>query len=171
MLVSTCGEKVDTPIPFSFHISKLLMRWPACANAMRKKALENIEQTASCSIADVEVCARTLRDPEAGSLFIALMSSTCDRMSQRLAGTENDINITRMTSYPLERIAVPTLVIHGTADRMVPYQLHAQALANRIPDAELLTIEGGEHVAIFTHRKEVKSRVACFLQPAVGVRG
>lgn len=133
--------------------------------------MQNIEQTASRSFADAEVCARTLRDPEAGPLFVALLSSTCDRMNQRLAGTENDINITRMTSYPLERISVPTLVIHGTADCMVPYQLHAQALATRIPDVELLTIEGGEHVAIFTHRKEVKSRVSRFLQPAVGMRG
>jgi fermentation-respiration switch protein FrsA (DUF1100 family) len=53
--------------------------------------------------------------------------------------------------------------VHGTADTMVPYDPHAKALASRIPGAEVLTIEGGEHVSIFTHRKEVKSRVAQFL--------
>lgn len=163
VLVSTCGQRVDTPIPFSFKLTKLLLRLPAFANAMQKKASANIDQAASRSIPDPVVRARTLQDPEAGPLFTALLTSTCDRMPQRLPGTENDIAITRSTAYPLEEIAVPVLIIHGTADSMVPYEQHAKTLESRIPNAELLTIEGGEHVSIFTHRKEVKARVTRFL--------
>jgi pimeloyl-ACP methyl ester carboxylesterase len=95
---------------------------------------------------------------------MALLQSTSDRMAQRLPGTENDIRVTRSTAYPLEKIAVPVLVVHGTADRLVPFAQHGQALAARIPGAELLAIEGGEHVAIFTHRAAVQAQVTQFLR-------
>jgi len=163
VLVSTCGGIMDTPIPAAFHIMKLMARIPACASAMRKKVLANIDQAASRSISDPGLRDKTLKDPEAGPLFMELMQSTADRMSQRLAGTENDIRITRSTSYALDEIAVPTLIVHGTADPVAPYH-HAENLKSGIPTAELLSIEGGEHAAIFTHRKEVRARVTLFLR-------
>jgi pimeloyl-ACP methyl ester carboxylesterase len=45
---------------------------------------------------------------------------------------------------PISSIAVPTLVIHGTADPMFPLG-HGQALAEEIPGATLLTLEGAGH--------------------------
>jgi pimeloyl-ACP methyl ester carboxylesterase len=45
---------------------------------------------------------------------------------------------------PLDQIAAPTLVIHGTADPMLPYG-HGEALAREIPRAELLPLEGVGH--------------------------
>jgi pimeloyl-ACP methyl ester carboxylesterase len=45
---------------------------------------------------------------------------------------------------PLSSIAVPTLVIHGTADPMFPLE-HGQALVEEIPGARLLTLEGAGH--------------------------
>jgi pimeloyl-ACP methyl ester carboxylesterase len=45
---------------------------------------------------------------------------------------------------PLSSIRVPTLVIHGTADPMFPIE-HGQALAEEIPDARLLPLEGAGH--------------------------
>jgi pimeloyl-ACP methyl ester carboxylesterase len=45
---------------------------------------------------------------------------------------------------PLSSIIVPTLVIHGTADPMFPLE-HGQALADEIPGARLLTLEGAGH--------------------------
>jgi pimeloyl-ACP methyl ester carboxylesterase len=65
-------------------------------------------------------------------------------------------------AYPLEWIAVPTLVVHGTSDSAVPFA-QAKALASRVPGAEMLTIEGGEHVSIFTHRAEVRAAIDRFL--------
>jgi pimeloyl-ACP methyl ester carboxylesterase len=47
-------------------------------------------------------------------------------------------------SEPISSIAVPTLVIHGTADPMFPVQ-HGQALAGEIPGARLLALEGAGH--------------------------
>ncbi|HZV50940.1 MAG TPA: alpha/beta hydrolase [Candidatus Dormibacteraeota bacterium] len=47
-------------------------------------------------------------------------------------------------SKPLSSIAVPTLVIHGTADPMFPIE-HGEALAEEIPGAKLLRLEGAGH--------------------------
>jgi len=44
----------------------------------------------------------------------------------------------------LPRIATPTLVLHGTQDKIVPFS-HAQKLAQAIPGARLVTFEGGGH--------------------------
>ncbi|MGW6460016.1 alpha/beta fold hydrolase, partial [Streptomyces sp. NPDC055078] len=44
----------------------------------------------------------------------------------------------------LGAIAAPTLVVHGTADRLAPYT-GAVLMEQRIPNAELRSIEGGRH--------------------------
>ena len=44
----------------------------------------------------------------------------------------------------LKETGVPTLVIHGTEDPILPYP-HGVALAETIPRADLLTLEGGGH--------------------------
>jgi pimeloyl-ACP methyl ester carboxylesterase len=45
---------------------------------------------------------------------------------------------------PLSSIGVPMLVIHGTADPMFPLE-HGEALAEEIPGARLLALEGAGH--------------------------
>jgi pimeloyl-ACP methyl ester carboxylesterase len=45
---------------------------------------------------------------------------------------------------PVSSISVPTLVIHGTADPMFPIE-HGEALADEIPGARLLRLEGAGH--------------------------
>jgi pimeloyl-ACP methyl ester carboxylesterase len=44
----------------------------------------------------------------------------------------------------LERVKVPVLILHGTHDVMTPLGL-AEEMAQRIPDAELVAVEGGAH--------------------------
>ncbi len=49
-----------------------------------------------------------------------------------------------ITYYPLERINVPTLALHGTADMSVPI---AQAeLVTQVLGARLIKAEGGGHL-------------------------
>jgi pimeloyl-ACP methyl ester carboxylesterase len=48
------------------------------------------------------------------------------------------------SSGPLSSVKVPTLVIHGTADPMFPPE-HGEALAEEIPGARLLRLEGAGH--------------------------
>ncbi|MEV0181872.1 alpha/beta fold hydrolase [Streptomyces sp. NPDC050625] len=49
-----------------------------------------------------------------------------------------------LSQAPLSSIAVPTLVIHGTADPMFPLR-HGEALAEQIPEARLLTLKDAGH--------------------------
>jgi pimeloyl-ACP methyl ester carboxylesterase len=164
VLVSTCADKVDNQIPFSFKLLKYLARLPWFAKRFYNKAERNLEGVARRSIRDPEILARTINDPDTWPLFSTMLLSTFDRMGQRLDGTENDIAITCTTTYPLENLAVPVLIIHGTRDRHVQFEVHAKMFEKRLPDAELLTVDGGEHVAIFTHRNQVRAKVNDFMQ-------
>jgi pimeloyl-ACP methyl ester carboxylesterase len=168
VLVSTCGDRVDSRLPLAFHVLRLAARWPWLAGKMERKASADPEASLRRSIPDAALRERTLADPEAGSLLRELVASTSDRMALRLPGTLVDVAVTRTRSFPLEEIAVPALVVHGTKDPLVPFARHGKVLAERIPGAELLALEGGEHVAIFTHRAEARRRVVPFLERCGG---
>jgi pimeloyl-ACP methyl ester carboxylesterase len=162
-MVSACSAPLNVRLPLRFHLLKLMARFPVLGAAMRRRAADHPERAARRSISDPATRARTLDDPEAGPLMIALQRSAMDRMAQRLAGTQNDITQSRLPfDYPLEQVSVPALAVHGTADRAVPFA-QARSLADRIPRAELMTIEGGEHASLFTHLQEIRTRVTQFL--------
>jgi pimeloyl-ACP methyl ester carboxylesterase len=55
------------------------------------------------------------------------------------------------------------LVIHGTSDRIVPFS-HARSVADHAPNVQLHSIDGGEHVALFTHLDEVRKTAEQFFQ-------
>ncbi|MGQ0602673.1 MAG: alpha/beta fold hydrolase [Anaerolineales bacterium] len=82
----------------------------------------------------------------------------------RAAGLLNDLaeaeRVLPVTG--LESIALPTLVIHGTVDSIVPFE-NAKHVASRIPRATLLPIEGGGHLCIATHRAEAIPVMTHFL--------
>ncbi len=164
VLVATCGTRVEGRLPLSFHLLRLLGHWSWFTAVMERQAKRDPERSARASIPDPELRARTLADPEAGPLLRALLSSTSERVREKLAGTLNDVDVTRRYDYPLEQVRVPTLVVHGTADRLVPFARHGQTLSTRIPGAELVIAEGGDHVSIFTHHDVVKPRVIRFLR-------
>jgi pimeloyl-ACP methyl ester carboxylesterase len=64
--------------------------------------------------------------------------------------------------YPVERISVPTLAVHGTDDSTVPFS-HSRFLADNVPGARLLAIEGGRHLSIVTHKEIALTGVYRFL--------
>lgn len=163
VLVSTCADKVDTPIPLSFKVMKFLARWPWFVKQFRKKAEKDLIAVAKSSIRDPDILTRTINDTETWPIFSTMLLSTYDRMDQRLDGTKNDIEITRTATYPLERLNVPILVVHGTHDQLVQFEVHAKMYENRVPNAELFAVEGGEHVSIFTHREMARANVLKFM--------
>lgn len=169
VLVSTCATKVDTKIPFSFKVMTYLARWPWFVGRFRRKAELDLEGVAKRSIRDPDILASTINDKDTWPLFSAMLLSTFDRMNQRLDGTKNDIDISRTATYPLENLTVPVLIVHGTQDQIVPFEAHARLYEARVPNAELLAVEGGEHVAIFTHRTLVRTKVGEFMQHCFSV--
>ena len=67
----------------------------------------------------------------------------------------------------IKRIDVPTLIVHGTADRILPIEGQGRRLHAALPDAHYVEIEGGPHVLCVTHAKEVNRELLAFLrQPA-----
>jgi pimeloyl-ACP methyl ester carboxylesterase len=63
----------------------------------------------------------------------------------------------------LEKIDVPTLVIHGDADRIVPFASAGQRTAQLVDGAELVVIKDGPHNVAWTHPEEVNNALLTFL--------
>jgi non-heme chloroperoxidase len=63
----------------------------------------------------------------------------------------------------LDKIDVPTLVIHGRADRIVPFASAGERTAKLVKGAELVVIEDGPHNIAWTHADEVNSALTQFL--------
>lgn len=63
----------------------------------------------------------------------------------------------------LHRVDVPTLVIHGDSDRIVPIEAAGQRTAKLIKGAQLVVVKGGPHCIPWTHADEVTSALVSFL--------
>jgi non-heme chloroperoxidase len=63
----------------------------------------------------------------------------------------------------LPKIDVPILVIHGDADRTLPYEKTAKRLPGLINDMQLVTIEGGPHAIAWTHPLQVNKALLQFI--------
>ena len=90
-------------------------------------------------------------------------------LSAREAGIRNDlVQIRAISDFPFETISVPTLLVHGTADKCVPIA-EAHAIAGRIPGAILYPVEGAGHlVEIGPWGSEVQEKIAEFLRQHSG---
>jgi pimeloyl-ACP methyl ester carboxylesterase len=71
--------------------------------------------------------------------------------------------MTHSTLDRLHMIKGPTLVIAGTEDRIVPLR-SSELIAERIPDARLVKIEGGSHTLIAENRGRFNKEVLGFLR-------
>lgn len=72
----------------------------------------------------------------------------------------------------VERIDVPTLVIHGDDDRIVPLAASGQRTAKLIKGARLAVVKGGPHAITWTHAEEVNAELLTFLgEPSVKSTG
>ncbi|MBG0831172.1 alpha/beta hydrolase [Planomonospora sp. ID67723] len=80
--------------------------------------------------------------------FFEAMFSTTFPYQQRWAGTDNDAAQARRGGPPLERVAAPTLLVHGTQDGDVPFD-HGKFAAERIPGAAHHWMEHGDHLGFW----------------------
>jgi non-heme chloroperoxidase len=67
----------------------------------------------------------------------------------------------------LKRVDVPTLVIHGEADRIVPFSASGERTAKMIKNARLHVIKEGPHAVAWTHAEELNSELVSFLGKSV----
>jgi non-heme chloroperoxidase len=66
----------------------------------------------------------------------------------------------------LKQIDIPTLVIHGDADRIVPIEAAGARTAEQVKGAKLVVIKDGPHAVNWTHAEEVNAELAAFLGQA-----
>jgi non-heme chloroperoxidase len=63
----------------------------------------------------------------------------------------------------LARADVPTLVIHGDEDRILPIEATARKTHKAIPGSELVVVKGAPHGLLWTHAAEVNAALVPFL--------
>ena len=63
----------------------------------------------------------------------------------------------------IKRIDIPTLILHGTADRILSIEGQGRPLHRALPDATYIEIEGGPHLVGVTHPAEVNRELLSFL--------
>ncbi|WP_031337861.1 alpha/beta fold hydrolase [Rhodopseudomonas sp. B29] len=165
VLVSCCTGTLAIPPQVRQRLP--MMRWiarlPWLVSLMRRRALSDPAKAAERSIRDPELRARTLADPIAGPMLAELQASVFVRMAERLPGTLADTStFEAMPVIDVAALQPPLLAIHGTADQVVPFA-HAARVAQQARRGELMAVEGGEHVALFTHLEAVRSRIRQFL--------
>jgi non-heme chloroperoxidase len=63
----------------------------------------------------------------------------------------------------IEKITVPTLIAHGTDDRILPIDATGREFTKRLPAAEYVEIEGAPHGMLWTHGAEINEILLPFL--------
>ncbi|MGW4840277.1 alpha/beta fold hydrolase [Streptomyces globisporus] len=57
----------------------------------------------------------------------------------------------------------PALILHGTADRILPIDATARRFRRELPEAQYVEIEGAPHGLLWTHAQEVNAALRTFL--------
>jgi len=64
----------------------------------------------------------------------------------------------------LQKMTIPTLVIHGDDDQIVPFETCGKAAAEQLPDGRLKVYKGGSHGICTTHKHEINVDLLTFIQ-------
>ena len=63
----------------------------------------------------------------------------------------------------IEKINIPALILHGTADRILPIDATAREFTKRLPSADYVEIGGAPHGLLWTHADQVTEAILTFL--------
>jgi peroxiredoxin len=63
----------------------------------------------------------------------------------------------------IPKIDVPTLIVHGTADRILPIDSTGREFTKLLPEAEYVEIDGAPHGMLWTHSAEINELLLRFL--------
>ncbi|MEU5656471.1 alpha/beta hydrolase [Streptomyces sp. NPDC047737] len=64
----------------------------------------------------------------------------------------------------IRAIDVPALILHGTADRILPAEGTARPFHKALPSADYVEIDGAPHGLLWTHAEEVNAALLAFLE-------
>ncbi|MFX1538760.1 MAG: alpha/beta fold hydrolase [Promethearchaeota archaeon] len=140
----------------SWILSVFTNRTPGAA----LKSMLKIESTFESKVISQKVD-EVMKSPLHVQWFKALIRTTVP-MSKRRAGLDNDIEKLReLPQYPLERITIPTLVMHSRYDNDAKWE-NAEFVKATIPNVELYEVDACGHLlwigadAERVHKKRVE---------------
>ncbi|TRW17099.1 alpha/beta fold hydrolase [Glacieibacterium frigidum] len=92
--------------------------------------------------------------------------STSLALQAGLKGTLDCVDAFAKTDFrpDLASFTVPTLIIHGTADKTVPIDISGRAAARAIPGSQLIEYDGAPHGLLATHKDKVTADLLTFLR-------
>ncbi len=64
----------------------------------------------------------------------------------------------------IPKIDIPTLILHGTADRILPIDSTGRPFSTLLPDADYVEIDGAPHGLLWTHADEVTEALLAFVK-------
>ena len=64
----------------------------------------------------------------------------------------------------IAKLTLPILIMHGTADRILPIDATARPFHNLVPHATYVEIEGAPHGLLWTHAEEVNEALLSFIK-------
>ncbi len=64
----------------------------------------------------------------------------------------------------IPKIDVPALILHGTADRILPIDATARAFREKLPQATYVEVDGAPHGLLWTHADEVNEALVAFVK-------
>jgi non-heme chloroperoxidase len=64
----------------------------------------------------------------------------------------------------LTRVDVPTLVIHGDSDRIVPLEVSGRLTQQAVKNSRLVVLNGAPHGFTWTHADQTNSELLSFLK-------
>jgi pimeloyl-ACP methyl ester carboxylesterase len=88
----------------------------------------------------------------------------CNQSAQRAALACMDSFSTTDFREDLKKVTVPTLVIHGDADAIVPIQGSGQRTHRAVPHSKLVTVGGAPHGLNVTHAQTFNEALLSFLR-------
>lgn len=106
--------------------------------------------------------------PKDGKLLVSKPLRLYNRDIASYASAKASYDCVKAFSYTdfrddLKAFDVPTLVIHGDADQIVPLEVSGQRSHEMIADSQLHVVEGGPHGINVTHAKEFNEALIAFL--------
>ena len=106
--------------------------------------------------------------PKNGKLLVSKPLRLYNRDIAAFASAKASYDCVKAFSYTdfrddLKAFDVPTLVIHGDADQIVPLEVSGQRSHEMIADSQLHIVEGGPHGINVTHAKEFNEALIAFL--------
>ena len=93
------------------------------------------------------------------------MTSVHERCRRRVCGRHASCVDAWIEDFrqDISRNTVPTLILHGDADRILPPEASSRRQAKMLKNARLMELTGGPHGVLWTHAQQINSELVKFL--------